>query len=84
MKIAHHQGEIITSSFPVENRLLGQVRAADCQQETASASLGMLAVDCACLQVLYTKIAGLWLLWHAFGRGTKCIGFAFLAANSVQ
>lgn len=25
MKIAHHQGELITSSFPVENRLLGQV-----------------------------------------------------------
>jgi len=28
MKITHHQGELVTTGFPVENRLIGQVRAA--------------------------------------------------------
>lgn len=30
MKIFHHQGELLTSTFPVENRLLGQVRGLGC------------------------------------------------------
>jgi hypothetical protein len=75
MKIAHHQGELVTTGFPVENRFVPQVRGDDRASTPGLQAGGRVALQSGVLwqDQLCVRPATTAVCWRQAGLGHGCL-----------